>query len=366
MLSFLPLGEVQQAQGKLGAALRTYREGLHRAAEGGHASAYHAAAAHLGIAKVLYERNELDDALGHVTESIELGRQMIWFLAQRLVASAWIRQAMGEAEAALEAMNEACRLSPSPDAISLWHPGPSDRARLLLVQGRTGEAARWTEERGLTAEDEVSYAQEREYLVLARVLLARFDPGRALRLLERLDDLAQSQDRTASLIEIRALQSLATRASGDHRGALTALAEALALARPEGYIRVFVDEGLPMAALLRSLIGARQRGRVAAGSAAERDHLRRLIRAFGSAASGRPGEPEGAASMATRLIEPLTRRELEVLGLIAAGRPNQEIADQLVVTLDTVKKHTSHIFNKLGAANRTQAVAQARELRLIH
>jgi ATP/maltotriose-dependent transcriptional regulator MalT len=120
-----------------------------------------------------------------------------------------------------------------------------------------------------------------------------------------------------------------------------------------------------MAALLRSLIGARQRGRVAAGSGAAREHLHRVIRAFGPAPSGRTEEPDGAASGATGRVEPLTDRELQVLRLLAAGRPNREIAQELVVTLETVKKHASHIFDKLGAANRTEAVARARELRLL-
>jgi LuxR family maltose regulon positive regulatory protein len=197
--------------------------------------------------------------------------------------------------------------------------------------------------------------------VLARVLLARQDPAGALRLLERLNALAASQGRTESLIEIQALRSLATHAVGDHQGALTALAETLALARPQGYIRVFADEGPPMAALLQSLIRARQRGRAATVSRPARDHVNRVVEAFRPPAE----HPEKPASAAIGLMEPLTRRELEVLGLVAAGRPNREIADELVVTLETVKKHLSHIFDKLGAANRTEAVARARELRLI-
>jgi LuxR family transcriptional regulator, maltose regulon positive regulatory protein len=360
--SCYPLAALQQAQGKLGAALQTYREGLRLATQGGRFSPFHAAEAHLGIAQVLYERNQLDDALRHVTQSIELGRQLVWFFepGRRLVTLAWIRHAKGEADAALDAMNQVCRMHPSPAVNSRWNPAPMERARLLLAQGQTTEAERWTEERGLTADDEVSYVREPDLLVLARVLLARQDPARALRLLERLDALAASQGRTESLIQIRALRSLTTHATGDHRGAHTALAQALELARPEGYIRVFADEGPPMAALLRSLIGARQPGRAAVSRAA-RDHLNRVVQAF----RPRVGRPEGVAAAATGLIEPLTRRELEVLGFIAAGRPNQEIAEQLVVTVATVKKHTSHIFDKLGAANRTQAVARARELRLI-
>jgi LuxR family maltose regulon positive regulatory protein len=116
-----------------------------------------------------------------------------------------------------------------------------------------------------------------------------------------------------------------------------------------------------MAALLQSLVRARQRGRAAAVSPSAREHVNRVAAAFRPAPE-RPGRP---ASAAVRLVEPLTRRELEVLGFVAAGRPNREIADELVVTLETVKKHLSHIFDKLGAANRTEAVARARELRLI-
>jgi LuxR family transcriptional regulator, maltose regulon positive regulatory protein len=246
--------------------------------------------------------------------------------------------------------------------VTMFSPAQTERAGLLLAQGRVEEAARWAEERGLTDEDDISYPRERDYLVLARVLLARHQPDRAFGLLKRLDALAESQGRVGSLIEIRALRSLALQSTGQHQDALTALAEVLALARPEGYIRVFADEGPPMAALLQRLIRTRQPGRVAAvASPAARDHLNRVVQAFRSPM----GRPERAAAVAMGPIEPLTKRELEVLGLIATGRPNQEIADQLVVTLETVKKHTSHIFSKLGAANRTDAVARARELRLL-
>lgn len=220
---------------------------------------------------------------------------------------------------------------------------------------------RWTEERGLAEHDEISYLREGDYLVLARVLLAGSEPGRALGLLDRLDALAGSQGRMGSLLQIRALRSLTRQSAGDHQGALALLAETLTLARREGHIRVFVDEGPPMAALLRSLSGARQRGQLAAIPGAAREHLNRVIRAL------RPAGTQAGTVDPTRggFVEPLTNRELEVLGLLAAGKPNRDIAQELVVTLETVKKHTSHIFDKLGAANRTQAVTQARELGLL-
>jgi LuxR family maltose regulon positive regulatory protein len=148
-------------------------------------------------------------------------------------------------------------------------------------------------------------------------------------------------------------------AADEHQGALTLLAETLELAAPEGHVRVFADEGPPMAALLRSLLGTRRRARAAAGAGTE--HLHRVIQAFQPATT----QADSTARAVLGLIEPLTDRELEVLRLLAAGRRNRDIAAELVVTLETVKKHTSHIFDKLGAANRTEAVAHARRLGLI-
>jgi LuxR family transcriptional regulator, maltose regulon positive regulatory protein len=357
------LGLVQQAQGKLGAALRTYREGLRLASEGDWFSVYHAGEAQVGIAQVLYQRNQLEEALEHATKGVKFCRQVIELteLDVALVALAWIRQAMGDPDGALEAMEEACRTYPRADVVALAYPAQSERARLLLSLGRVEEAVRWTREQGLTDQDEVSYLREGDHLVLARVLLAQAEREQALGLLERLDALAASQGRTGSLIGIRALRSLALQAAGDHQGALILLAGTLELAVPEGYVRVFVDEGPPMAALLRSLLGTRRRGRAAAGAGAGTEHLHRVIQAFGPATA--PADSTARAVLG--LVEPLIDRELEVLGLLAAGRRNRDIAAELVVTLETVKKHTSHIFDKLGAANRTEAVAHARRLGLI-
>ena len=143
---------------------------------------------------------------------------------------------------------------------------------------------------------------------------------------------------------------------------MDALADALILACPQGYVRVFADEGPPMAALLARLIAAQRSG----GSAAEvpLGCLARLQRALGAQDSAADAG-RGGVTAAPGLVEQLTSRELEVLGMLAAGKSNQAIAGQLVVTLDTVKKHVSHILGKLGAANRTEAVNRARELSLI-
>jgi LuxR family maltose regulon positive regulatory protein len=198
--------------------------------------------------------------------------------------------------------------------------------------------------------------------VLARVLLAQGRPGPALALLDRLHAAAAPQDRVGSLIEIGTLRALALAASGDADRAVDALAEALTLACPQGYVRVFTDEGPQMAALLARLIAAQRSG----GAAAEvpLGCLTRLQRALG-AQDIVPDAGRGSGTAVPGLVEQLTSRELEVLEMLAAGKPNRAIAGQLVITLDTVKKHVSHVLGKLGAANRTEAVTRARELGLI-
>jgi LuxR family maltose regulon positive regulatory protein len=245
----------------------------------------------------------------------------------------------------------------------LINPVPAQRARLLLAQGDVAAAARWTTERGLGPDDEPGYPREPEYLVLARVLLAQDRPAQALMLLERMLAAASGQGRTGSVIEIGALRALALAACGDAGAAVDALARALTLGCPQGYVRVFADESAPMAALLARLV-ADQKAERAAARGVPPDCLAKVLRAFGGH-DDRHGVGRGAAVTVPGLVEQLTARELEVLVLLAAGMTNPRIAEQLVVTLDTIKKHVSHLLGKLGAANRTEAVARARQLSLI-
>jgi LuxR family transcriptional regulator, maltose regulon positive regulatory protein len=203
---------------------------------------------------------------------------------------------------------------------------------------------------------------EPAYLVLARVLLAQDRPGAELTLLQALLATAAGQGRIGSVIEIQVLRALALAARGDHGGALGALAEAVTLGCPQGYVRVVADEGAPMRALLARLSAARKDRRAPARDI-DPDYLAGLLRACGQAGAA-PSWRRATAAL-PGLAEPLTDRELEVLRLLAAGRSNQRIAHELVVALDTVKKHVTHILGKLGAANRTEAVARARQLGLI-
>ena len=355
------LGQVQRAQGRLDAAVRTCQQALEFTAPPGRPPLPAAGPAHVSLGEVAYQRNELDDAIRHVTEGIRLSRQFVYTmpLAAGLATLAWIRQASGDPAGALEAIGEAGQAAPGPPG--LVNPVPAQRARLLLAQGDEGAAARWTEECGFGADDEPDYPREPGHLVLARVLLAQDQSGRALRLLDRLHAAAAAQNRIGSVIEAGALRALALAASGEEAAAVAALAGALTLACPQGYVRVFADEGPPMAALLGRLIAAQRSGSAAAG--VPLGYLARLLRAFGPEHAV-PDTGPGTAAV-SGIVEPLTSRELEVLGLLAAGRSNQAIAGQLVVTLNTVKKHVSHVLDKLGAANRTEAVTRARELDLI-
>jgi len=356
------LGEVQRAQGNLDAALATYQQALDTAGESSQAA--HTGLAHVGLAQVLYERNELDAALDYATRGVTLCRQLAFTppLAIGLAVVAWIRHAYGDPEGAVEAMGEAGRAGLSPQVIALLNPVPSQQARLLLAQGDVSMAAQWAEAAGLRPDDEPDYPREPEYLVLARVLLAQNRPGPALTLLQRLLGAAAGQGRTGSIIEIQALRALALAARGDRMAALDALAEALTLARPQGYVRVFADEVAPMHALLAGLSIARP-GRQHTDRRIDPRYLAALVRACGQADAGPPRRRTAAARPG--LAEPLTDRELEVLRLIAIGKSNQRIAHDLVVALDTVKKHVTHVLGKLGATNRTEAVARAQQLGLI-
>src|SRR4029450_6918883 len=271
------LGRVQAARGQLRAADATYRRALEFGAQAGPA----VGVAHLGLAEVLCEQDELDAALDQVTEGLKRCRQLAYPLplSAGLAALARIRQPQRARAGALAAIAEAGEVGPSPEVVDLFNPAPVQRARLLVADGEVEEAARWLATRGLGPDDEASHVHERALLVLARVLLAQQRPQQALGLLRRLGALAERQRRTDSLIQIRALAALALQAAGDQDAAAAELTDALELAAREGYVRAFVDEGAPMAALLGKLLTAREAPVAVAGELPP-DYLARLTEAF--------------------------------------------------------------------------------------
>src|SRR5215471_3006141 len=269
------LAQVQRAQGRLDTAIETYEQLLKTNSVPGQPPLPTLGLVYVGLDEVAYERNELDSALRYVTEGIALCRQ---FLPETppvagLVTLAWIRQAAGDPAGALEAIGEAGHAWRT--TADLLYPYPAQRARLLMAQGDVAAAARWTHESGLRADDEPRYPREPGYLVLARVLLTQERPAEAL-----------AQDRAGSVIEAGTLRALALAACGQDADAVNALADVLTLACPQGYVRVFADEGPPMAVLLGQLIAAQRAGQAATG--VPLGCLARLQRAFDVGHSG-PG-----------------------------------------------------------------------------
>jgi LuxR family transcriptional regulator, maltose regulon positive regulatory protein len=171
------LAQVQHGLGRLDAAVATCREALDLATAV-HPTLPITGGVHVRLAEVLRERNELAGALDHATRGVAVCRPLpsAWPLASGLVTLAWIYQARGDPSSALQTMTEAQRVLPDPRVVELFNPAPVQAARLALAQGRASDAAHWVRECGLDAEDELSYPREREYLVLARVLLASTHP----------------------------------------------------------------------------------------------------------------------------------------------------------------------------------------------
>jgi len=219
--------------------------------------------------------------------------------------------------------------------------------RLWIALGDLEKASHIVEESGITTHDEIPYLRELEFLALLRLLLTRGDYDASLALSRRLLHQAEIGKRVGRVIEVLVLQALIYQGTKDLDRALAALKRALSLARPEGYIRTFVDEGEPMVRLLH----------IARSQQIETEYVTALLSVFEKTAG--PTQPSPKL-----LSEPLTAREVEVLNLIQAGCSNQDIADQLVISMPTVKRHISNIYTKLGVKSRTQAVAIGKELKL--
>jgi LuxR family transcriptional regulator, maltose regulon positive regulatory protein len=350
------LAEIRLAQGQLREAARLYRQFLNLVPADHEALRTAAPHLHLGLAVIAHEQGDAQAATLHLRISKEHGEQAAlidWPFRWRL-AQARIEESSGNWEAALDLLDAAERryvANPVPDL----RPVVALKARVHVRQGNLLAATAWVAACGVTATDALSYRREFEHMTLARVLIAHYrrehvasDLHDVLDLLTRLFAAAQAGGRIGSQIEILLLQSLAHEALDDLGQARIPLQRALALAEPEGYVRLFADEGAPLARLL-------EREREAGGGM--QTYLQRLQAAFATQLTAPP------ASLALHAAaEPLTAREREVLRLIAEGLSNQELAARLHLSPQTVKVHTRNIYSKLGVASRTQAVARGRDL----
>ena len=329
------------------------------------------AAPAFGLGDLLREWNDLDGATQRLAQGMNLARGTLAVepdvLLGGVLALARAQQARGDVRAAQATLHEFAHLARDrTQAPHLQARIAAMEAELALRGGQLDRAVQWATTSGLHPDDALSYLREPEYLTLARVRIAqaRGDPtapvlDETLSLLDRLLTAAAAGTRRASLIPILILRALALDVQRKQHDALDALARALTLAAPEGYVRVFVDEGAPLAVLLHDL-GLREPRQVQT----TRAYAHTLLAAFPDIHM--PTNPRMAETVSPvpAGMEPLTERELQVLKLIAAGRSNQAIAAELVVAVGTVKRHVSNILDKLQAQSRLEAAARARDLGL--
>ncbi len=349
------LAGIKLAQGQLNTAFRIYEKALRLVLAHGEPMPLGTEELYTGVSELHRERGDLETAAQDLLTARNLGEkvelpdwQHRWYLAQ-----ARLYETQGDLEGALDLLEKAEHLyvrTPVP----ILRPIAALRTRILIAQGKMAEAQDWVHTRDLSVDDDISYMREFEHMTLARVLIAQEKRGLvdgsiqdAKGLLERLLRAAEEDKRIGSVIEISSLLALAHAAQGDISLALASLEHALTLAEPEGYLRLFVDEGNPMAALLQE----------AAKHGIARNYVRHLLAAF--------GKPDGKKSVTKLMIDPLSERELDVLRLLGTELTGPEIARELMVSLNTLYTHTKSIYAKLGVNSRRMAIRRAEELDLL-
>jgi LuxR family maltose regulon positive regulatory protein len=364
----ITVADLQVTLGRLRDAKDTYDGALDLAAEGAGSGAVRGTAdMHVGLCQLALERGDLPGAREHLRLAEELGDHL--GLPQnpyrRRVARAGVLEADGDLAGALALLEEAQRRY-AGDFSPNVRPVPALKARIQVAAGDVEGAAAWARAHQLSADDTLSYVREYEHVTLARVLLAQYRQsgsalmlGRARDLLERLRSAAGEGERVGNLIEVLVLQALTEVAAGELTGGLSPLQQALTLAEPEGYVRVFVAEDLPMAALLEELVIRHP----------EWAYPRRLCDAIAaverSTPAPAPADVQTAGRLDQRLVEPLSQREVEVLRLLASDLSGPDLARHLVVSLNTLRTHTRNIYAKLGVNGRRAAVRRAAELGLL-
>lgn len=356
-------------RGDLGQALQVCQEGLALVERHGWQRSPAVGFLHVAIGELLRERNQLDAAAEHLARGITLGREggHPHILIAGNVWLAWLRQTQADAAGSQEAIDAALQVVQTYQVSRYW-PLPvaaACQARLWIVRGDLAGASLWGQAReGSWGGISGDYIDEAEDVTLARLWIAQGAYVAATDLLSHLQRAATAGGRRGSLIEILILQAIANAARQREQDALEALSQALGLAAPEGYVRIFVDEGAPMRQLLEAQSAERR-----AQSDPLQFYRELLLSAFQRSDEAQTGGAQvvlpSALERSNPLAEPLSARELEVLELIAAGHSNQAIADTLIIAVGTVKKHINNIYSKLDVQSRTQALARARELSLL-
>ena len=341
ILATIGLGNVQEADIQLHPAAETYRRVLKLAGDQPQQIIHEA---HLGLARILYEWNDLDAAEQHGRQSLYLARQYDEKVIDRFVMCevflARLKLAQGDAAGAAVMLAQVAQIARQRNFIHRLPEVAAAQVIVLLKQGDLAAAAR------LAQAYELPLSQ-------ARVILAQGDPSSALAMVksfcQKLETRGWQDERLKGLV----LQAVVLQTLSETDRALKVLENALELAEPSGYIRIFVDEGPPMAQLLSE---AAARGMMP-------DYVARLTASFD--AEVQKSESTSYLSSAHLLVEPLSLRELEILRLIAQGLSNQEIGERLFLAISTIKGHNRNIFAKLQVQRRTEAIMRARELGLL-
>ena len=339
LMATIGLGGLQESDNQLGVAEQTYRGVLKLF---GDQPLPFASEAHLGLARILYEWNDLDTAQRHAQQSIELARQIE--NTDRVIVSevffARVKLAQGDAAGAASILAKASQSARQHNFVNRISEVSALQVLTLLHQGKLAAAAQLAQTHKLP----ISHA---------RVHLAQGDTSTALAVLEPLRRQAEAKGWEDERLKVMVLQAVALRAHGEKDKAVHLVGDALALAEPGGFIRLFVDEGASMAHLLSE----------AAAQEIMPDYTSKLLAVL--EAEKQKSKDKSYLSKAQPLIEPLSQRELEVLQLIAQGLSNREIGERLFLALSSVKGHNLNIFGKLQVQRRTEAVARARELGLL-
>lgn len=342
IMATIRLGDIQAAQNRLTQAAQTYQHALQLTGE---QPLPYIGEAHLGLAQIFYEWNDLDAAQHHGQQSVQVTRLIEnadYSIACEIFLTR-LKLAQGDVTGAAAILDEASQ-SVKQHHFTFWIPEVvAAQVLTLLHQGDLATATH------LSQTYEIPISQ-------ARVKLTQGDTTSALSVLEPLRQQAEAKGWQDEQLKVMVLQAVALHMHGEKDNAVQLLGDILALVEPEGFVRIFVDEGLPMAQLLykaaaRGLM-PKYTGKLLA--AFEAEELRNVSK------SRLPILPSSQA-----LVEPLSQRELEVLQLTAKGLSNREISQRLFLALNTVKGHNRNIFSKLGVKNRTQAVHKARALELL-
>jgi LuxR family maltose regulon positive regulatory protein len=340
ILATISLGQIQELENQLYLATETYRRVLQLV---GDYSPPSASEAYLGLARICYEWNDLDAAEQHGQQSLQLARQYDRVIDRFIFSEVFLARlklVQGDVAGAAAMLAETEQSVRQNNFVHRIPEVAAAQVNVLLHQGNLVAAAQ------LAQAHELPISQ-------ARVLLAQGDPSAALALLSPLRQQMEAKDWQDERLKVMVLQAVALRAHGEKDKAVQLLGDALTLAEPGGFIRLFVDEGAPMAQLLLE----------AASHGVMQEYIGKLLAAF--EAEKRKSEDKPDLPPAQPLIDPLTQRELKILQLIAQGLSNREIGERLFLALDTVKGHNRKIFDKLQVQSRTEAIARAHELGLL-